>query len=141
MGSKNLGKTYVLLPDIRVSYLVLHPFLVVELDILLVLPAGTVGLPDAGGVVGQVGVAVVAVELGHPGGPLGDSEIMIWAVRDRSQMCKALTLHESLAKTAAKMQSKGQRRVTFSIDMDVFLQPSRQLRGVNKISCKMYTEH
>ena len=46
--------------------LVLHPLLIVELHILLVLPPTAVGLPHTGRVVGEVGVAIVTVKLGHP---------------------------------------------------------------------------
>ena len=47
------------------TYLILHPLLVVKLDILFVLASGAVGLPNRGRVVRQVGVAIVAVVLRH----------------------------------------------------------------------------
>jgi len=55
--------------------LILHPLLVVELDILLVFAASTVSLSHRGRVVSQVGVAVVAEIFWHGGARLLTSEI------------------------------------------------------------------
>ena len=49
----------------EVLRLLLHPLLVVELDVLLVLPAAAVRLPHGRGVVRQVRVAVVAKVFRH----------------------------------------------------------------------------
>lgn len=46
-------------------YLIFHPFLVIELDILLVLATGAVGFSHRRRVVGQVRVAVVAIVFRH----------------------------------------------------------------------------
>ena len=45
--------------------LLLHPLLIVDADVVLVFPTAAVGLADGGWVVGQVGVAVVAVITAH----------------------------------------------------------------------------
>ena len=63
-GSPNLSKSLQIKQN---SNLIFHPLLVVKLDILFVLPSGTVGLPNRGRVVRQVGVAIVAVVLRHLG--------------------------------------------------------------------------
>lgn len=52
----------------QVLRLLLHPLLVVELDVVAVFAAGAVCLAHAGRVVRQVGVTVVAVVLWHGGG-------------------------------------------------------------------------
>lgn len=56
----------------QVLGLLLHPLLVVELDIVAMLSAGAMRFPDTGGVVGQVGIAVVTIVLWHRGARILD---------------------------------------------------------------------